>query len=34
MPKLRRKPKARSMIYAKDLTVLFPKAVETLERHC
>ena len=34
MPQSRRKPKASSMIYVIDLTVLFPKAVETLERHC
>ena len=30
----RRKPKASSMIYVNDLTVLFPKAVETLAKHC
>ena len=29
MPKSRRKPKASSMIYVIDLTVLFPRAVET-----
>ena len=30
----RRKPKASSAIYVIDLTALFPKAVETLAKHC
>ena len=32
--KSRRKPKASSAIYVIDLTALFPKAVETLAKHC